>query len=792
MGKLQIKKIIKDMIENRGRNLLTMIAITLGVLGVGAIAFSYSLLIREMNFNYLRTNPMSASLYVSDLDETLVEKIASRQDIKTVERRGFYQGRIQTSEDRWKILWLFVIEDFDHLQLNYLYQEGYPWPGKGEILLERQALNLSEAHIGDSRWCVIPGYNPAELKITGTLYDPGEAPAWMENIVYGYITPETLKILGPAVLNELLFIVQDDKQDYDHIKLVTSKVKNELTGAGYQVTRTFMPPPGKHPHATQMASLLFLLQVFGLLVLFLGSILVINLISAMIAGQIRQIGIMKAIGARNSQIMTSYIIMVFFMGLMAAVIGIPLAVIAGRAYAANAARTLNFEIFNDSIPLIYFILTGMVGIGLPVLSSLPPIIGGTRITVREAFDGNRINKSNIGRGVMQKIVNAISRLSRPLGLAAGNTVRKKARLILTLFTLTLGGAVFISSFNIGAGITATINEFRKTTLYDISLFLKDRQSYKELEKIVDGIEDIDSYEFWEQATGIMEYGNGADSDGFPVLAPPLNSKLFKPVMEKGSYLTEGDRNNIVIRHMFIMKINPGLSVGDSIPLKINGKKINATIKGVTRFMGEPIVYMSPETLQSLTGISGKVRLINIKVKGGREGTIEKVMRELEKQCNRSGIAVEQNNNANEYRKVLEEHFLIIVIYLIILSVLIITVGGLGLATTMSIQVIEKTREIGIMRAIGASSHNLIKMIITEGFLIGFFSWLAAILFMLPLTRLIGDQFGIIFFGARLSFALDNSAVWLWLIISILISLVSSLLPAIKAVSLTVRETLVYE
>lgn len=146
----------------------------------------------------------------------------------------------------------------------------------------------------------------------------------------------------------------------------------------------------------------------------------------------------------------------------------------------------------------------------------------------------------------------------------------------------------------------------------------------------------------------------------------------------------------------------------------------------------------------------------------------------------------------DYRKAVENHLLIIATFLIIMSVLVVLVGGLGLATTISINVLERTREIGIMRAIGASTHSLTGIIVTEGMIIGVLSWFISMALSWPLSRFVSYYFGMIFFEAPLEFAASISGFVIWLVIVILFAALASFYPSWKASQMPVRNALSYE
>jgi len=120
------------------------------------------------------------------------------------------------------------------------------------------------------------------------------------------------------------------------------------------------------------------------------------------------------------------------------------------------------------------------------------------------------------------------------------------------------------------------------------------------------------------------------------------------------------------------------------------------------------------------------------------------------------------------------------------------VGGIGLSGTMSINVLERIREIGIMRAIGASNPIIFRSVLLEGFFIGAISWLFSILLAIPMTKILCDSLSLALFDAVGLFAFTPRGVLIWLIVVTLLSIFSSILPAWNATKLTIREVLAYE
>jgi putative ABC transport system permease protein len=130
--------------------------------------------------------------------------------------------------------------------------------------------------------------------------------------------------------------------------------------------------------------------------------------------------------------------------------------------------------------------------------------------------------------------------------------------------------------------------------------------------------------------------------------------------------------------------------------------------------------------------------------------------------------------------------------MMVMAILIAIVGGLGLAGTMSINVMERTREIGVMRAIGASNGNIQSIVIIEGMVVGLISWLIAIVFSIPITNILCYGVGASILTAPMPPVYDVNGSLTWLAGTLLIATIASTLPARHASRLTVKDTLAYE
>jgi putative ABC transport system permease protein len=127
-----------------------------------------------------------------------------------------------------------------------------------------------------------------------------------------------------------------------------------------------------------------------------------------------------------------------------------------------------------------------------------------------------------------------------------------------------------------------------------------------------------------------------------------------------------------------------------------------------------------------------------------------------------------------------------------MALLTALVGSIGLMGTMSLNVMDRTREIGVMRAIGASDNSVFRLVLIEGGIIGLISWISSIILAFPITKILSDAISTALFDSPGLFAFSYKGILIWFFIVITLSIIASLLPAWKAVKLTIREVLAYE
>ena len=207
------RKVIRDLWRERTRAILVVMAIAVGLASFLAVLSTYGILQRELDRGYLATNPASAVIFTDAIDDALIASTIARDDVEDADARRVVNGRIQTADGSWRRLVLFVIRDFAHLRISTITPEAGAWPpATGGLLIERDAFQVAKLGIGDVATVETKDGGHHQLRVAGRVHDAGQAQARMENLVYGYIAPQTLAAIGePAQLDRLYVLASGNR-----------------------------------------------------------------------------------------------------------------------------------------------------------------------------------------------------------------------------------------------------------------------------------------------------------------------------------------------------------------------------------------------------------------------------------------------------------------------------------------------------------------------------------------------------------------------------------------------------
>ena len=789
-----LKKILADLLSSKGRSILVILSIAVGVFAVGLVASSFSIVKKDMAADYLAINPHTARIYTSDFTSKLLAAMHSVPEVDAIEARYNLWVKIIDSKGRQYPINLDGIGTLDEIQVDQLvFEKGSPILKDGEIYLERQGAEALNLQPGDTADLILNDGRMVTLQVAGIVHDVMSNPFKFTSKTSGYVTHATMSRLGGSSLNNYVSVVTTGSHtDAAHIRQVADRVAAKMTENGITVYNINITNPGQHPAQSIIDTVLMLMGALTVLVIFLSAFLVTNTISALMGQQIRQIGVMKAVGATMGQVMGVYLGLVLSFGILALLIGIPLAGLASYGFSRWLIEMLNATPLPFSIPISSIGLQIFIGLVVPVLGGLIPVIGGARCTVKQAITSYGL-VSNGKPGLFDRMLEALPWLSRPLILSLRNTFRRKSRLVLTLATLTLGGAIFIAMFGVRESLYAEIDQSAAYYQADVNVELARSYPLEQSQAAIDGTPGVEAVEGWSTIKANVLHKDGETSDQIVVYAPPAGTRLVDLAMTEGRWLLPSDGNAIVVPNQFV-NLRPDVKVGDTIQVRLNEKDTPFTVVGIYRMAGtypSPFTYVNHDALAKITGTAGQVNSLRIVTDRHDQARQEEVLKAVQ-----SRLADHQLDavltTGGEFIAQQRSQINILITLLLAMGLLIATVGGLGLMGTMGMNVLERTREIGVMRSIGARNGAIFQMVVVEGALIGLISWGLSILLAIPITHLLDTALGKQLMTIPILYTFSSLGTLVWLMVALVLSAIASLLPARNAVQLTVRDVLAYE
>jgi putative ABC transport system permease protein len=787
------KKVWADFWGNRTRTFLTILIVMVGTFGVGFINNFSLYMIQGMDEDFLSASPSEALIYAYPMDDRSVRVAREVPGVNAAEARSVFVKQVIQSDGKTVNIQFTAIESPYTLTVNTLQPmrgESRIAPlGDKEVLIDVSADSLGYKP-GDTILIDLGGGKQRKLRLAGYFHAAAGFPYGQTRIINAYVTPKTMKWLGGTLdYNTLEVSVAENPTDQQHVTQVAQAVAERIKETGASVGYVQVSQPGHHFAYTYTQIVVLVMRILGWLIVILSGFLIVNTITALMAQQTRQIGIMKATGAETWQIFGMYIVLILGFGLIALIIAIPLANIAAEYLANGMAAFLSIYLRPFPGYTATIVQQAIVALVVPPLAALLPVYNSVRVTVREALTDYGLG------GSFKPRKSSVSRrdllIPRPMRLSLRNAFRRKARLSLTLFTLVLAGAIFIAVNNLQATFYKLIDDFKGYYLADVDIGFERPYRFEKVASVAEQVEGVEGVEGWMTLTGTLIRNREEAGAQVSFLAPPSTSTLIQPNISYGRWLKPGDQNAIVISDKMVRTF-PDLNVGDWLTIEVEGKEAQWQIVGIYTFVSDLGIYVNYEYLSRFMHQPEQVYLLRVMTSQHDIGTQQRVSEQLQTRYAEAGIRVSASQLGGELIQATATNFDIFIYFIMAMAVLIAVVGALGLMGTMSINVMERTREIGVLRAIGASSWDIQSIVIVEGIVIGLISWIISILLSIPITSVLTTGVGMQFWQSPMPFVYNLSGIFIWLFGILVIGTIASALPARHASRLTVKDTLAYE
>jgi putative ABC transport system permease protein len=795
-------KVWKDIWGNKTRALLVILSITVGVLAVGMTTNGGQIVLREMNEPYMETHPASTTLYITPFDETLASAVEDMREISLAEARRLEIAEIRLDGREGMDIQLVVVPDFNVIQVNqFTVEAGQGNPGPRQILIERQTAAQLAASVGDVVTIEWGGDGRAYgLEVVGIVHDMHAIPPWGSGLGTAYVSMDTLKWMGMgAFYNALEIVVSEDPTDKAHIMHVAGLARDRvIEPAGYRVVsiEPFLPnvDPGAHYANNDIRGMVLIVNVIGVMCIFLTAGLVINTASALITREVRQIGIIRSIGGLRPQILQMYLSVILIFSAASLVVAIPLGMLGAHKMAAFVGGLVNFDVTRISLPLWVVLLQVVVGLVIPLVAALFPILGGVRISVYDAVYQHGLIRT-VKAGAVENLLRHIRGLTSPMLLAIRNTFRRKGRLAFTLVTLTLAGATFVGALSTYSSLWAKFSTIVQYWAYDVAVEVSTPANRATIEREALRVPGIEIAEGWYRSGATFVYADRSESSEVEVMAIPPQSVTVEPTVVSGRWLQPGDTNTVVVNEDVLDTVSD-VGPGSEVVLRIGGIDRDYRVVGVvSRHIFGPRIYMPYDFFEKTYHIDGMVNLLRVRASPDaiQDANLQQQLAlHLEERLDDAGFAINDVETQQEVLDMAASGFQTILFVLAVLSVLLAAVGGLGLAGTMGLNVLERTREIGVLRALGATNTAVQKVILVESLVIGLLSWAMGTIVSIPFGAGLANAVSLATMQTRLALKFSVPGAVIWFVLILGIAALASIIPAHRASRLTVREVLAYE
>jgi putative ABC transport system permease protein len=788
-------KVWRDLAHNRARTILVVLSIAAGVFALGLVLGTSDLVDAGLEREDVVSRPAHLIFRGEQLDQETVEAALRETGVADAELETVAIVRWRLPEEaEWRHGVLVAREDYSAQQVGLVELMEGDWPGQNTLVVEIQTSRSFGIPLGTS--IVVESGASEMVSIDGVVRKAYVPPPTPDKPAVFYATPEVVtRLTGVRDASKLHVRLSSEGMKGWRLDDVRKRVEDRLGRMGLTVTGfTSVGVEDGIPadYTGDMLDAMFLiLGVFGVVLLGLSGFLIVNTMNAILVRQTWQIGVVKVLGATFWRVARVYLSMALAYGLLASMLAIPLGVLG-----ANVLASLLLEMLSIVTPAAFQIspvavaVQVVMAVAVSLLTASLPVIAGARISPHRAIGTYGLG-GRFGRGPLDRLVGWIRFLPRPVALSLRNVFRRKVRVTLTLSTFALVGVLFIAVVSARSSFRHSVEMMLEGFAYDVMALSPRHYRADRLTEVTAGVPGVASVEVWEQAYVNLLLATG-ERDILVYGIPPGSEALRLPILA-GRELLPGDGRAIVLDNRLAAR--EGIGVGDPVTLTIAGQESTWTVVGLlslTAAAGPEMTNFVPfGALTEEVGRAGWGNMVIVISEGHDVPAREQLIADLGDTYAAQHIEARNLNSAEDLRQTLNMAFDTLAYLLGAMAFLAAAVGSMGLVGTLSINVVERMREVGVMRAIGAVSSDIFAVFLGEGVSLGMLSWLLAVPLSYPCARAFGNAIGSTF-GASLDFDYSLPSVLIWLVLVTVLSALASVWPALRATRVSVREALAYE
>jgi putative ABC transport system permease protein len=771
------RKSITDLSRRRSRTFFAVATLALAVASIGIFALP-SLMNRAMQSEVKAGRLADLTVYINplELDGTELARLWSLPNVRAVEARSDFGTAVYVGERRAPAV-VYGVRSFAAQDVNVVDVAAGAAPGENEVLSERQNANqgLVDAGTGDTLQVISESGLVLPLKVSGVGRNlAGGKQVTDDSKIVLYATPATVAMLsGVSGYDTLHFRVEDTSRAA--VAATTEAVRLELRSVPGFHGFTWLPDvraPGDWPGKHDFDAFTKFFYVITVLALLSALVLIANTMTTLIAEQTSEIGAMKAVGGRRRQIGLVYVKTAVLLGAVGALVGVSFGIVIANLLLRYMGSTFfAIDVGFGVDPVIVSISVG-VGLLAPAIAALPAIRRAVRVPLCEALEatGSSVARQDAGDAVMRRV----RFLPRTVQIGLRNVGRRRRRSLATAMMVALAVGNLLAILGLAAGVSRTTHGEWRDHGEDVKILVHGDTRAERVIRETPGVAVVEPMFVTEIRL--------AGKDGY--IWAVRRSTMFHYRVVDGRWYTpaeERSRSRVAVLERNLARAS-GTHVGQSVKVETSNGPLVLRVVGIASNQQEngTAFFVPHTTMRAFFGVTpAGGDDYWVQMTSSAHPFVDRTTTRIQDAMAAAGYDVgteieyvEEANNVASNRTVTTT--------VAMLGFLIVAISMVGLANAITMSVIERTREIGILRTIGARARDVRRIFATESIAIALAGWLVGIpvgylleRFLVWMVReIVNVQVPVLFPFANIGLALAGTVV---------LALMITLLPIRRAV-----------
>lgn len=727
------RKSTTDLTHRPARTILTVATLVLAVASISFLAIP-SLIDDAMQQEVVDGRLADARVFMRPVvltDEDLAELVAI-PNVSVAEPRSSVDVRVLVGERRAPAR-VIGVPDFAGQGVDVVRVEAGALPSAGEVLTDVQNANTGvyDGRAGD-RITVLGPAGDEELVVSGQGRSlPGGEQVQDESVAVFYADATAVaELSGEPGFGELALRFDDPGPEPARIAL--DEVRAHLEGVSGFSGFSDLPElraPGDWPGRSDTGTFGQVISILTALALLSAIVLISNTMSTLVAEQTRDVAVMRAIGARRGQVAGVYLRTTLLLGAAGAVGGTGLGIVLSSLLADYFSMSFWAVPVGFGVDPMVALASIAAGLLVPSLAALPAIRRSTVVDLREALEasGSALGQETaVDRGLRRATF-----LPRGMQIGLRNVGRRKRRTFATALIVAFAVGNLLATMALAAAATEATRSSWGSHLQDLQVWTTGVQPFdQEAEQAIRAVPGVAEVE------PVLKNTVALDGDEAFVWAMEPEP-LFDHRMTDGRWFrVEEDRDGAAVA---VLERNlaqtVGIEVGDEVAVETATGPAAFRVVGTVDNQQEngTVLYIPLTTGRTLLDRPDGATSYLVRAETPDPATVDRVTTAVEDALADLGYEVgSEVTYVVERDEVAANRSLTTTIAL--LGFVIVATSMVGLANTMTTNVLERTREIGILRCIGGRARDVRRIFTTEGVSLAVVGWAAGVPLGYLLTR----------------------------------------------------------